>query len=120
MALSPSNGISCPDRYTFDDHLMRKYEAGITASTTQTQGQQPLTSDINEVSTVANANDTVTMPSAVPGMQVIVINNGANTLRIFPASGDDIGGGVDTAGTLASGSVLVLVAYDSTNWKNIT
>ena len=29
--------------------------SGITASTTQTQGQQPLTSTINEISTVANA-----------------------------------------------------------------
>src|SRR5574343_591580 len=37
-------------------------DAGITASTTQTQGQRPLTANINEIATCANANDTVTAP----------------------------------------------------------
>jgi len=93
--------------------------AGITASTTQTQGQQPLTSRINEVSTVATTNDTVTLPSAVAGLFAIVINNGANTMKIFPASGDNLGAGVDTATTLAAGSNVHYVAYDATNWESI-
>jgi hypothetical protein len=94
-------------------------DAGITASTTQTQGQQPLISVVNEISTVANANDTVTMPSANGGRIVYIFNNGANTLQIFPASGDNLGAGVDTAITLAAGSNLHLVAYDATNWEQL-
>jgi len=93
--------------------------ATITASTTQTQGQQPLISRINEVSVVANANDVVTMPSAVSGMVVTVINNGANTLGIFPASGDDNGSGVDTVTNLASGSNVTFAAIDATTWEAI-
>lgn len=93
--------------------------ATITASTTQTQGNGPLTSEVNEVSTVANANDTVTLPTAAAGMRCVVINNGVNTLRIFPASGDNLGAGVDTATTLASGSNVVYQAYDATNWESI-
>lgn len=93
--------------------------AGITASTTQTQGQMPLTENINEIATVANANDTVTLPVATIGRRILIINNGANTLQIFPASGDNLGAGVDTATTLASGSNIDFAAYDTTNWETV-
>ena len=92
---------------------------GITASTTQSQGEGALTGKINEVATVASANDTVTLPAAAAGNSCIIINNGANTLQIFPASGDNAGGGVDTAITLAAGSNLFLVAYNATNWETL-
>jgi len=91
--------------------------AGITASVTQTQGNGPLTATLNEVSTVANVNDTVTLPTAAAGAEAYIANNGANTLQIFPASGDDLGAGVDTATTLASGSNIHFIAYDVTNWE---
>lgn len=90
---------------------------GITASTTQTQGQGAITTEIAVVATVANANDTVTLPSAEPGVPCFVVNNGANTLQIFPASGDNLGAGVNTATTLAAGSNRKFVAIDTTNWE---
>jgi hypothetical protein len=100
------------------DGLLRKtVVSGITASTTQTQGQVPLTADVNQVSTVANANDTVTFPAAQAySRTIIIINNGANVLQIFPASGDDLGAGVDTAVTLAAGSSAKYTNYDATTW----
>lgn len=100
--------------------MVNSVKAGITASTTQTQGQMPLTLDVNEISVCANANDTVTMPSApVYSRSVKIINNGANTLQIFPASGDNLGAGLNTAVTLASGSNVCYTNIDSTNWENI-
>lgn len=99
--------------------IHRSVSAGITASVTQTQGQQPLTADINEVSTVGNASDVVTLPTAVAGMSIRIINNGANTLQIFPASSDNLGAGVDTSTTLAAGSNVTFEAYDATNWETI-
>jgi hypothetical protein len=72
--------------------LKKCYEGGITASTTQSQGQRPLTKDINIITTVANVNDVVTMPSAVPGRVIYIANNptsGTNLLQIFPASGEE-------------------------------
>ena len=103
-----------------DDVLIRRdVNAGLTASTTQTQGQSALTAEVNEVATVANANDVVTLPTAVAGLKIVIINNGANTLKIFPASGDNLGAGVDTSTTLASGSNVVYQAYDATNWEAI-
>ncbi len=103
----------------FTGLIHRKTTSGITASTTQTQGQGDLSAEINEVSTVANTNDTVTLPSAFQGKVCVIINNGANTLQIFPASGDNLGAGVDTATTLASGANVHYVAYDATNWESI-
>jgi hypothetical protein len=99
--------------------FQRSTAASLTASTTQTQGQGALTADINEVSTVANANDVRTLPAALAGRHCLVINNGANTLQVFPASGDDLGAGVNTSTTIASGSRKLFVAYDSTNWEPV-
>jgi|TARA_Y100000310_G_C20704007_1_gene833030 hypothetical protein len=113
--ITPSSALSMGD----DDLITRDVNAGLTASTTQSQGQGALTAEINEVATVGNANDVVTLPTAVAGYKIVIINNGANTLQIFPASGDDLGAGVDTSTTLASGSNVQYVSYDATNWEAI-
>ena len=100
-----------------DDKLIAAdVNAGITASTTQSQGQGALTAQVNEISTVANKDDTVTLPTAVTGIMIEIINNGANTLLIFPASGDDLGLGVDTAEELEANERVMFVAYTTTNW----
>jgi len=97
--------------------IVKSTTATITASTTQTQGQQPLTTDINEISTVGNANDAVTLMTAVAGLEIFIINNGSNTLQIFPASSDDLGAGVNSSTTLAAGSNVTFVSYNTTNWE---
>ena len=115
-----SFSVSAESVILANDILIRRdVNAGLTASTTQTQGQGALTAEVNEVATVANVNDTVTLPTAVAGLRIVIINNGANTLRIFPASGDNLGAGVDTATTLASGSNVVYQSYNATNWESI-
>ncbi len=100
-----------------DKPLQFDIDAGLTAGTTQTQaGGLALTADVNEVSTCANADDTVVLPTAVAGMRITIINNGANRLQIFPASSDDLGNGVDTAGHLLAGDQVTFISYDATNW----
>ena len=97
--------------------IKRSTTAGITASTTQTQGQGPLTAEINQVSVVANTNDTVTLPAATAGRQCIVINDGANTLQIFPESDDQIGSlAVDAATTITAGNQTTFDAYNEISW----
>lgn len=85
--------------------------AGITASATQSQGQQPLTNNINEVSTVATTNDVVTAPALLAGNPLTIINNGANTLQVYPAAGDDLGAGVDTSVTITAGNLAKWECY---------
>jgi len=103
-----------------DDSLVAfDVNAGITASVTQTQGNGALTAQTNEISVCANPSDTVTLPTAVAGLRIVVMNNGANTLQIFPASGDNLGVGLNLATPLAVGGVHFFEAYDTTNWKLI-
>lgn len=90
---------------------------GITASTTQTQGQGALTSNINVIATCANDNDTVTLPTAAAGIWAMVINEGAEELQVFPASGDNLGEGSNTATVLKPGEKEIFWAVDATNWK---
>lgn len=114
-------GTSTMAGITSSGTIRRSVSAAVTASTTHTQvGGTVLTSDINNVSVCANTDDAVTLPTAVAGMTIVVINNGAQDLRIWPASGDNLGTGVDTVrGALAAGSNVCFVSYNATNWEEI-
>lgn len=97
-------------------YYKKSVETGITASTTQSQGQQPLTTEIADVTTVANTNDVVTLITAVLGRQSIVMNNGANTLQVFAASGDTVDGG--SSATITAGNFARYVAISAAAWKS--
>ena len=91
--------------------------AGITAVNPGAQGDGVLTTDINEVSTCGTQDDAVTLPTAAAGLEITVINNGAQRLEIFPASADHIdAGAVNVAVTLAAAANATFVAYDATHW----
>lgn len=101
-----------------------KVSAGVTASTTQTQGQGTVSVTsgdmfvVVEVSTCVNANDTITLGATVPGRVYHVINNGAQTLRVFPASGSNFVGSVaDAAVNVAAGAVSEFTCFTSTKLK---
>jgi len=117
-------GVTAADSPTFVGLTTTGFRQGsvsaaLTASTTQSQvGGLALVSEVNNVSTVANANDTVVLPTAVAGREVVVRNSGANVLRIYPASGDDLGNGVNTLATIAVGKVVRYIALDATTWKS--
>lgn len=116
VTLSVENAISLAD-VTTTGKALRSVDAGIVASATQTQGQQPLTKDINEVATVATTGDAVTLPPAESGRELFVINNGSLAMSVFPASGDNIrGSGVDVAWSQAAQTAALYTAYDATNW----
>jgi hypothetical protein len=100
--------------------LVDSTTAGITASITQTQLQGLIISGINEVSVCANDNDTITLPDAVAGMSVTVINNGANILQIFPYTDDSIdAGAADASTTLAAGKCQIYKAKSTVVWESI-
>ncbi len=89
----------------------------ITASTTQTQaGGTALVSEMNFVETVANENDAVTLTSVSNGVSVSIINDGGNTLQIFPALGDDLGNGINISTHLETHEEITFWGKDTTNW----
>lgn len=134
--LPPSGGYlyydSDSDTFAWQDvdltgDLVFSVEEGITASTTQSQGQQPLVETANEIAVVANAGDTVTMPAATAGKFVWVTHNGAKNLQIFPASGDNFEGvAVDASITMYNnasgefGAHSLAYAQDADTWQILT
>lgn len=69
-----------------------------------------LNKGMNIVTTVATTNDSVTLPLLTGSVQLSVVNNGANTMRIFPdASTSQIDtAGAGTAKTLVANKMLIL------------
>jgi hypothetical protein len=77
----------------------------------------PLHAGINQFSTVVTTADSATLPAVVLGQYVVVTNNGASTLDIYPSSGDTINSGsANAAITLAAGATITLYGNSTTNW----
>lgn len=110
-----SDFIKMPDR-----NLTKKaVQKGVTAAvgSTQATGVQ-IVRDIVEISVCANAGDSLTMPHAMPGLQVVIINHGANSADIFPAVGDQINeAAVNTALALPADDTMICYAYDDINFE---
>tara|TARA_R110000796_G_scaffold87063_1_gene188167 strand:- start:1834 stop:2826 length:993 start_codon:yes stop_codon:yes gene_type:complete len=109
-------------RYTENVGVLQTHQlnAGLTADSGSIQGGTPLTSTYNQIATCATTGDSVTLPSAAAGNKVTIVNNGANACDVFPASGDNLGAGADTAVSLAAGANITYIAYDTTNYFSVT
>lgn len=79
---------------------MQFADALTAAGASQATGLQ-LVAMINNVTTAA-AGTGVNLPASSPGLQVIVMNNGANSLLVYPAQGasDTINGAAATVGVV--------------------
>jgi hypothetical protein len=112
-----TGGVNAVKYIEANSHVIveNEMEANITASTTQAQGEQPLTSTYNHVSTGGN-QDTVTLPDASKGRVIYVLNDTGSILRVYPALGDDLGQGINVQTTQSAGSHSIYVGYDNTNW----
>lgn len=108
--------VTTPAVTLTSNQVLNHTVATITASTTQNQGEGVLTGTFNQVSIVEFNNDVVTLPTAVKGLEVEIANDGANTLQIFPASGDDLGNGVNLSTQLETNESIKFFAFDTTNW----
>lgn len=93
---------------------------GITASTTQAQGQMPLASVYSVITTCANVDDAVTLTSDGVGTKRVVINRGSSRVAVYPPSGGDIDGGATNAlNNVAAASKKTYIQFTSTVWLTI-
>ena len=93
----------------------------ITSGTTQTQvGATALTTSFNRVTTHANTNDGVKLPTAAAGLRITILNDTATAeLNVWPATSDAIeAGAVDAVGVREPGAGVAFVyeAVDATTW----
>jgi 3D (Asp-Asp-Asp) domain-containing protein len=84
---------------------------GLTADPSSVQGGGVILCSYNVYSTVATIGDAATLPAVFKvGTKVWVKNDAANSMDVFPASGDDAGGGTDVAVAVAGGATALFIA----------
>jgi len=98
-------------------------QLAITAFAGGGQGSAvPIVSSYAVVTVVATAADSVRLPDVFAVNSLVTIKNDDSTdaCDVFPASGDDLGAGTDTAESLAAGASITYIATvaDST-WTDI-
>ena len=71
--------------------------------------------------TAADGTKGVKLPTAAAGYIVLVKNNAASTLKVYPGTSDKINGGTATTGALdvVANTSAMLIAYDATDWYSI-
>lgn len=79
-----------------------------------------LTACVNRVLTVATGGDSVKVPVSVAGMQIEIINAGANATNVFPQIGDAINAlGANAAFSLPSGKVVTFYCATAGQWHTL-
>ena len=70
-----------------------------------------------QVSTVATTADSVKLPASQPGLEIVLVNNGANSMNVFPATGEQInGGGANVAAAQAAAAVTFYMCFVTGSW----
>ena len=108
-----------PDAYYSQEPALESAQDKIVAAAGGGQGAAvQITAQLSRVTTVATIADSVKLPASVAGLTIAILNSGANSLNIFPATGDAINAlGANAAFALASGGVTTyFVCYTAGQW----
>lgn len=94
---------------------------GLTAKAGGGQSGATLCSaDISRFTTVATAADSGLLPAALPGMALNVSNAGANSMNLFPATGEQINAlGANAAFAVAAGKSVELYCAVAGQWHAV-
>lgn len=75
------------------DYLYETAAGGITATAGGgAVGAALITAQTTRISVVASRGDSIKLPPAAPGLELVVINDGANVAAVFPSGSDAING----------------------------
>ena len=100
-------------------YFFRSVTTGITATGTVQADAVGFSTEIAEFSTVP-AGSGARLPSAAGGIVITIVNTSANSLNVYPASGDTINSlSANVAYTHVAGATLQYVALDSTRWYTV-
>ncbi len=127
--IEDSVDISADNEFTGDNSFAKPNayanETGITAhagGTQQTSGDSVIDKEVNIITVCATAADSVTFDAAaVAGKKMVVKNNGAAALAVFPFTGGTINsGGANASVTVQPGETKVFSGQNATNWETIS
>lgn len=75
---------------------------------------------VNRVTVVATIGDSITLPVSVSGMQIVLINAAANSMNVFPATGEQINAlGANAAFAQAGGKTAQFYCVTAGQWHSI-
>jgi hypothetical protein len=114
----PASDITSKKLWT--DSLSAK--DGVTAFAGGGQAGGVLINDMTtRITTVGSAADSVRLPVAVPGLILTVINAAAaNSMNLFPATGEAINAGAANAAfAVAAGKAVLCIATAAKQWHTI-
>lgn len=78
-----------------------------------------LSKNLNIVTTVATAADSVTLPAAVVGLRITIVNLGANPLAVFPYTSDTINDeAADASVTIQPETTVTFNCYTGVKWES--
>jgi hypothetical protein len=104
-----------PDLLSLDAEVFST-AATVTAGT-NAQGSGALTKDLNVITTASANPSGVTLPTATVGRRVVIVNKGANSVNVYPASGAAIDAlSANAAIALPVAGVLFFDASSTTQW----
>ena len=118
--------LSVPSTFVAPGYI--KDTTGLYLSTTNTisaagttQGTATALTTSNNVVTSVAANSGVILPiPALSGLFISIVNNGANTLNVYPSSGVTIdSGAADIPATIPSNGEAIYAASSTTSWNTI-
>jgi hypothetical protein len=96
----------------FSQTLIVAFAGGGQANATQITGQTA------KVTTVATAGDSVKLPPAAPGLDIMLINRGANPMQVFGSGADVIDGQAAAVGvSQMQNSVCIYVSTFAGFWE---
>lgn len=93
-------------------------QAAVVAGATQTQaGATQITGQMVSVGTVTTLGDGVKLPASAAGLEILIINKGANAVRVYGTGADTIDDQTNTVGVLQmAGSAVIYACAAAGNW----
>lgn len=95
------------------DYFLESLQDNITAKAGGGAGGFQITTQTSRITTVATAADSVVLPPSTPGLELLVINHGANAMQVFGNAGDQIDDQAATAGVSQMANSLVIYTCTS-------
>ena len=116
-----AGGVEALSLNELNSGVIQAHQANVAITAFATGGQASATQldeSYNVITTVATTGDSVKLPPVFAVNSVVYIkNNGANAADVFPATGDNLGAGLNTAVSLAAGeSASFIATVASATW----
>lgn len=117
-AINTSNVSITGGSITLTGYLTQAVADNVSAHAGGGQGAATaLTAQINRITTVATAGDSVKLPASAVGLEIVAANNGANPMQVYGAGSDTINGVASATGvSQMPNSVVTYVCTTSGAW----